>query len=105
MARGGANMMGWAMLLVVVMASYVGKAEGATGVCIYDCYQEKNPSGAEAAAAVVQCYAECLHYSGLKTQVKSSPKMQKALELLAEAPEKQQDIPISLGRKALPNSP
>ncbi|MCL7046971.1 hypothetical protein MKW94_008438 [Papaver nudicaule] len=102
MARG-ANMMGLAMLLVVVMAVYVGQAEGTwyTGICSIDCAQDKNPHGVgEAAAAFAQCMAECLHYSGFKPQVKPSPKMQKAFELFAQAPEKQQDIPISLGRKA-----
>ncbi|MCL7033532.1 hypothetical protein MKW94_022112 [Papaver nudicaule] len=96
MARG-ANMMGWAMLLVVVMALYVGKAQGATGVCAVDCTREKKPGWGDLVYAGIECFGECLHYS-----VRPSPQLQKALELLAQAPEVQENINVpSLGRKAL----
>ncbi|MCL7044418.1 hypothetical protein MKW94_025613 [Papaver nudicaule] len=104
MARG-ANMMGWAMLVVVVMALYVGKAQGATGVCAVDCTREKKTGWGDLVYAAIGCFGECLHYSGFNTDpdtVKPSPQLQKALELLAQAPEVQENINVpSLGRKAL----
>ncbi|MCL7033531.1 hypothetical protein MKW94_022111 [Papaver nudicaule] len=93
------NMMGWAMLVVVVMASYVGKAQGwNSGICAVDCVRQKHPKTAwEITTAGIECYGECLHYS-----VKPSPQLQKALELLAHAPETQPNFKDpSLGRKAL----
>ncbi|MCL7046970.1 hypothetical protein MKW94_008437 [Papaver nudicaule] len=107
-----ANMMGLSMLLVVVMALYVGKAQGATGICAYDCTREKHVSGFwNNVGAAIQCGGECLHYSSMsggepEGVQPASPQLLKALELLAQAPEVQQgqfDI-SSLGRKALPPS-
>ncbi|MCL7033736.1 hypothetical protein MKW94_014412 [Papaver nudicaule] len=99
MARAN-TIMGCAMLLVVVMALYVGKAQGATGVCIYDCAREHAAEhGGSWGYYLPECGGLCLQGSftvrGV-TEGKPSPKMQKAVELLAEAPDV--NLP-SLGRK------
>ncbi|KAI3989729.1 hypothetical protein MKX01_009221 [Papaver californicum] len=101
----GANMMGWAMLLVVVMALYVGKAQA--GLCIVDCSQERAAErGGSAWSYAVECFNACSDNSFVQVPAKPSPQLEKALELLAQAPELQQDdvkLP-SLGRKAFPPS-
>ncbi|KAI3989728.1 hypothetical protein MKX01_009220 [Papaver californicum] len=56
MAR--ANMMGWVMLVVVVMALYVGKAQGFP--CIYDCASEQaQEHGGSAWSFISLCYDLC----------------------------------------------
>ncbi|RZC89513.1 hypothetical protein C5167_027051 [Papaver somniferum] len=94
MAR--ANMMGWAMLVVVVMALYVGKAEA--WPCAYDCAVEHaEEHGGSWSDYIVQCVGECREHSPPRLlssidEVKASPQLAKALELLAQAPELQHEF-------------
>ncbi|KAI3910933.1 hypothetical protein MKW98_022620 [Papaver atlanticum] len=89
MAR--ANMIGWAMLLVAVMALNVGKAEG--WPCQVDCAKEH---AQEQGGSVMSHMFECFGSS------KPSAQTQKVIEFLAQAPEFEK-YP-SVGRKAFPPS-
>ncbi|KAI3907542.1 hypothetical protein MKW98_016186 [Papaver atlanticum] len=61
MAR--ANMMGWAVMLVVVMALYAGKAEGL--FCIDDCAREHaKEHGGSMVKYLLDCGEECRNNSG-----------------------------------------
>ncbi|KAI3859052.1 hypothetical protein MKW98_008697 [Papaver atlanticum] len=92
----GANMMGWAMLVVVVMALYVGKAEA--WPCAFDCAREHaEEQGGNWWDYAVQCTGECRDHSPPRLssstdEVRASPQLAKALALLAQAPELQQEF-------------
>ncbi|KAI3895011.1 hypothetical protein MKW92_036798 [Papaver armeniacum] len=93
MAR--ANMMGWAMLVVVVMALYVGKAEA--WLCAFDCATERAEEHGEGWVGYIpECFGACREHSPPRLssidEVKVSPQLVKALELLAQAPEVQQEV-------------
>ncbi|KAI3895012.1 hypothetical protein MKW92_036799 [Papaver armeniacum] len=94
MAR--ANMMGWAMLVVVVMALYVNKAEA--WPCAYDCAREHaEEHGGGWLGYVPECVGDCREHapprlSSSIDEVRASPQLAKALALLAQAPELQQEF-------------
>ncbi|RZC89512.1 hypothetical protein C5167_027050 [Papaver somniferum] len=99
MAR--ANMIGWAMLLVAVMALYVGKAEG--WPCQLDCAREHaQEQGGSVASPLMECFGACLDHSKHVHKAKPSAETQKVIEFLAQAPEFEH-YP-SVGRKAFPPS-
>ncbi|RZC90310.1 hypothetical protein C5167_031020 [Papaver somniferum] len=69
MAR--ANMMGWATMLVVVMALYAGKAEGL--FCIDDCAREHaQEKGGSMRQYLWECGVECNSNSGRKYPTSST---------------------------------
>ncbi|KAI3895015.1 hypothetical protein MKW92_036802 [Papaver armeniacum] len=98
MAR--ANMIGWAMLLVAVMALYVGKAEA--WPCQLDCAREHaQEQGGSVASHMWECFGACFDHS-ITVKAEPSAETQKVIEFLAQAPESEK-YP-SVGRKAFPPS-
>ncbi|KAI3880879.1 hypothetical protein MKX03_032704 [Papaver bracteatum] len=100
MAR--ANMMGWAMLSVAVMALYVSKAEG--WPCDLDCAKEHaQEQGGSVASHLAECFLLCWDHSLKDVHIaKPSAQTQKVVEFLAQAPEFEK-YP-SVGRKEFPPS-
>ncbi|KAI3910934.1 hypothetical protein MKW98_022621 [Papaver atlanticum] len=91
------NTMGWAVLVVVVMALYVGKAEA--WPCAYDCARERaEEHGGGWLGYIPECIESCREHSPPRVsvssidEVRASPQLEKALELLAQAPELQQEM-------------
>ncbi|KAI3871859.1 hypothetical protein MKX03_014979 [Papaver bracteatum] len=83
MAR--ANMMGWAMMLVVVMALYAGKAEA--WPCALDCAKEHaQEHGGSVVSYLPDCFGDCRDGSGWSYPTNSTVEANKALHTRSFGP-------------------